>query len=214
VAAAVSSRLSCAIHAIGDRAVQKTLKVLGQFQQQSRSAGLRHRIEHAQLIQPQDILLFGKYKVYASVQPIHLAHDIPVIQKYLSRRAHLTYPFGSLNKHGATLLFGSDIPVEDFNPWRGIYTAMERKYLFRPDEPPFFPEQKLDLLNCLQAYTSNPAAAVGMDNRLGRIHPGMLADFFLCNHNIFYIPAWQLPDTHAVLTVIRGKIVHQEMTGE
>ena len=214
VAAAISSRLSCAIHAIGDRAVQKTLRILGQFHQQSRQSGLRHRIEHAQLIQPEDIPLFKKYQVYASVQPIHLAHDIPVIRKYLSRRAHLTYPFRSLKKQGATLLFGSDIPVEDYNPWCGIYTAMERKYLFKPDEPSFFPEQKLDLLSCLQACTINPAAAAGVDHRLGRIHPGMLADFFLCNHNIFDIPVQHLIHTHSMLTVIDGKIVYRELTRE
>jgi predicted amidohydrolase YtcJ len=214
VAAAVASRLSCAIHAIGDRAVQKTLKVLGQFHMQSKQFGLRHRIEHAQLIQPQDIPLFEKYQVYASVQPIHLAHDIPVIRKYLSSRAQLTYPFGNMKKHGATLLFGSDIPVEDFNPWLTIYTAIERKYLFRSEEPSFFPEQKLDLLSCLQAYTVNPAGAVGMSHRLGRIRQGMLADFFLCNQNIFDIPTEQIKETRSILTVIAGEEVYQDFNGE
>jgi len=213
VEAAVANRLSCAIHAIGDRAVQKTLRVLGQFHAQSKQFGLRHRIEHAQLIQPQDIPLFKKYKVYASVQPIHLAHDIPVIRKYLSTRAQLTYPFGNLKKQGATLLFGSDIPVEEFNPFLAIYTAMERKYLFQSEESPFFPEHALDLLTCLQAYTINPAEAVGMDHYLGRIRQGMLADFFLCNQNIFEIPAEQIKQTHSILTVIGGKIVYQDLNG-
>jgi predicted amidohydrolase YtcJ len=214
VAAANTSRLSCAIHAIGDRAVQKTLRVLGQFHLQSRQYGLRHRIEHAQLIQSQDIPLFKKHQIYASLQPVHLAYDIPVIEKYLSNRAQLTYPFGDLKKQGATLLFGSDIPVEDFNPWLAIYTATERKYLFRLEEPSFFPEQKLDLLTCLQAYTINPAEVVGMAHCLGRISEGMLADFFLCNQNIFNVPSEQIKETCSVLTVIAGKIVYQNFGGK
>jgi len=210
VEAAVANRLSCAIHAIGDRAVQKTLKVLGKFSERSQQYDLRHRIEHAQLIQPNDIPLFKQYHIYASVQPIHLAYDIPIIRKYLSNRAHLTYPFGQLHRQGARLLFGSDIPVENFNPWLGIYTAMERKYLFKEDEPTFFPEHKLDLVSCLQAYTINPAEAVGMNNRLGRIQQGMLADFFLCNQDIFEVSAEQLKDTRSILTVMGGKVYFED----
>lgn len=210
VAAAVANRLSCAVHAIGDRAVQKTLHVLGKFSEKSQHFGLRHRIEHAQLIQPNDIPLFKKYHIYASVQPIHLAYDIPIIRKYLSNRAQFTYPFGELRRQGARLLFGSDIPVENFNPWLGIYTAMERKYLFREDEPTFFPAHKLDLVSCLQAYTINPAEVVGMSHPLGRIQPGMLADFFLCNQDIFEVRAEQLKDTRSILTVIGGKVYYED----
>jgi predicted amidohydrolase YtcJ len=211
VGRAVKSTLSCAIHAIGDRAVRKALQVLGQFAGESKHRGLRHRIEHAQLIRPEDLPLFEKYNVYASVQPIHLANDIPVINKYLESRAPLTYPLGSLKKQGARLIFGSDIPVEHFHPWKAIYTALERKFNFDPSQPSFFPEQAVDLQTCLAAYTVNGAASVGMDQSLDRIREGMLADFILLDRDIFAVAAPALMDTQLLLTVADGKVVYENL---
>ena len=106
------------------------------------------------------------------------------------------------------LIFGSDTPIESFNPWHAIYTAMERKYLMDPSQPTFFPEQKLDLVTCLGAYTCNPAWVVGMDSETGRIQPGMLADFFIPDRDIFKISSEELKETKSLLTVVDGKIVH------
>ncbi len=208
VGLAVKATLSCAIHAIGDKAIRKTLRVLGKYSGESLNKGLRHRVEHVQLVQPEDLPLFRKYGVYASVQPIHLANDIPVIKKYLSSRAHLTYPLGSLKRHGARLIFGSDIPIEHFHPWNAIYTALERKYRFNPDEISFFPNECLDLRTCLQAYTMNAAASVGMEDKLGKIRRGMLADFVLIDRDIFESPTLELQDTRVLLTVANGQVVH------
>ncbi len=208
---AVDARLSCAIHAIGDRAIRKTLRVLTSFDEQNRKYGLRHRIEHAQMIHPDDISLFQKYGIYVSAQPVHLAGDIPIIHKYLGERGKFTYPLVSLKKSGAKLIFGSDTPVESFNPWLAIYTAMERRENLDPAQPQFYPDQSLSLADCLEAYTCNPAEAVGMERSYGRIYPGMLADFFLPDRDIFKIPAPELKETRSVLTVVDGKIVHQMM---
>ena len=206
---AVDTGLSCAIHAIGDKAIHKCLLVLARYNQESRKKGLHHRIEHAQLIQLEDLPLFAKHNIIASVQPLHLAADIPIIRKYLDNRAKLTYPFNSLKEAGAMLIFGSDTPIESFNPWHAIYTAMERKYLMDPSRPTFFPEQKLDLVTCLGAYTCNPAWVVGMDSETGRIQPGMLADFFIPDRDIFKISSEELKETKSLLTVVDGKIVHR-----
>jgi predicted amidohydrolase YtcJ len=206
---AVDAWLSCAIHAIGDKAIHKCLQVLAKHSRESRKLGLHHRIEHAQLIQPGDLPLFGKHDVIASVQPLHLAADIPIIRKYLDNRAHLTYPFKSLQESGALLIFGSDTPIESFNPWHAIYTAMERKYLMDPSQPTFFPEQKLDLITCLEAYTCNPAQVIGMEKKIGRIRIGMLADFFVPDRDIFKISSEELKEIKSLLTVVDGKIVYR-----
>lgn len=206
---AVNTRLSCAIHAIGDRAVRKTLNVLGKYVKISKQLGLHHRIEHAQLVHPDDPPRFKNYGITASVQPLHLAWDIPIIQKYLGNRAHLTYPLNSLNKRGVPIIFGSDTPIERFNPWEAIYTAMERRYNLDPAQPIFFPDQKLDLMTCLKAYTSNPASVVGMENKAGRILLGGLADFFIPDRNIFSLPPDEIKGTKSLLTVVDGKIVHR-----
>ncbi|MBN2365517.1 MAG: amidohydrolase [Calditrichaeota bacterium] len=209
---AVQARLSCAIHAIGDRAVSKTLHVLEKFSPQSINLGLRHRIEHVQLIQSDDLPLFRAYQIYASVQPIHLADDIPVIRKHLSSRAHLTYPFGSLKRKGARLIFGSDTPIEDFNPWKAIYSAMERKYQLQEKEETFFPGECLDLETCLKAHTMRAAESVGMGKKLGRIQPGWLADFFLASMNPFKIQSTEIKNIESVFTVANGKIVYDKIT--
>ncbi len=209
---AVAARLSCAIHAIGDKAIRKTLQVLAHFTKQSIDSDLRHRIEHVQLVQPDDLDLFGKSKIYASIQPIHLANDIPVIMDHLKSRAHLTYPFGSLYKKNIPLIFGSDIPIEDFHPWKAIYTAMERKYHFEPGNETFFREQCLDLDTCLKAYTLTAAASVGMEQKLGRIRSGWLADFFVAEMNPFRVTTDELLENKSVLTVVNGKVVWDELS--
>ncbi|UCF64748.1 MAG: amidohydrolase, partial [bacterium] len=195
VTRSIAARLSCAVHAIGDRAIRKTLRIFGRNLNASQQNNLRHRIEHAQLIQPDDLPLFSRYRIYPSVQPLHLAYDIPVIRKYLSKRAQFTYPFASLQKNGAKLIFGSDIPIEDFNPWHAIYTAMERRHRLEPEQEIFYPEEKLDLFTCLQAYTVNAAEAVGMERIYGQIKPGQRADFFLADRDIFEVEAENLKDT-------------------
>ena len=205
---AVDQKLPCAIHAIGDGAVRKTLQVLARYQKKSQKLDLRHRIEHAQLIQPQDIPLFSLYHVYASLQPLHLAADIPIIKKYLGKRARFTYPFGSLHRSGAELIFGSDIPIENFNPWYAVYSAMERRFNLDPEEETFFPDERLDLATCLRAYTVNSAKVVGMGGRFGRIAVGMDADLTLLDRDIFKISAEDLKETESVLTLINGDIVY------
>jgi predicted amidohydrolase YtcJ len=209
---AVERKLSCAIHAIGDGAVKKSLQVLAKHGKFSKKIGLRHRIEHVQLIQPQDIPLFSKHQIFASVQPIHLAGDIPIIKKYLGKRARLTYPFGSLHRNGADLIFGSDIPIEDYNPWHAIYSAMERRYNLDPQNESFFPEERLDLATCLRAYTVNPAKAVGMQDSFGRISVGMCADLTLLDRDIFEVSVEDLKDTKSLLTLVNGRIVYDGLS--
>ncbi|MEJ2634229.1 MAG: amidohydrolase [Calditrichia bacterium] len=211
VSRAVEADLACAIHAIGDRAIRKSLRVLGKYHQPSKKSGLRHRIEHAQLIHPDDIPLFQKYDVYASVQPVHLAADIPIIQRYLGERGRYAYPYGSLKRSGAKLIFGSDAPVEHFNPWRAIYTAMERRQDLDPQNSVFYPEQQLDMTICLQGYTCLSAEAAEMEKELGCLAPGYLADFFIPDRDIFQISLPELRETVSRLTVVDGKIVYRDM---
>ena len=211
VARAVEARLSCAVHAIGDRAVYKTLQVLGKFAEQSQALGLLHRIEHVQLIRPRDLDLFARYGITASVQPLHLAADIPLVRKYLGERARHAYAFGSLQQAGARLIFGSDAPIESFNPWWAIYSALERKPDLNPREASFFPEERLTRKDALLAYTYQPQVTVRRGKTLGRLQPGYQADLFIPDRDIFALPAEELKQTHSLLTMIEGKVVHREL---
>ncbi len=209
VGQAVRARLSCAIHAIGDRAVFKTLQVLGKFAERSRATGLRHRIEHVQLIRPRDMGLFSQYGIVASVQPLHLAADIPLVRKYLGERSRFSYPFGSLRRAGARLIFGSDAPIESFNPWWAIYTALERKFGLNAREKPFFAEERLTLEDALQAYTHLPQVTVGRGQALGRLQVGFRTDLFVSDRDVLNVPAEEVKATGSLLTMVDGKIVHR-----
>ncbi len=205
---AILRHLNCAVHAIGDAANRMVLRVFARFARESRQRGLRHRIEHAQLIHPDDFPFFGKSGVIASVQPIHLPGDIKLIQSYWVGRERFAYAFRSLLEGGARLIFGSDTPIYPFNPWHSIYVALERRAPDAATEP-FFPNEKLDLSTTLQAYTRQSALAVGMENQLGDLQPGMLADFFIPDRDITAVSPQEISDTRSLFTVVNGKIVWQ-----
>ena len=211
VSRCISQKLSCAIHAIGDKANQKVLNVFAQFHNKSQNLGLRHRIEHVQLLHPDDISKFQKYNITASVQPIHLAADIPMIEKYWDDRGRFAYAFASIANSGARLIFGSDTPIELFDPWKGIYTALQRKYLVNPKNGSFYPEENINIQTAIQAYTSGSAWVVGEDMNLGSIEIGKEADLILINQDIFSESPEILLDTKVLLTVTAGKIVYQNV---
>lgn len=207
----ISHRLNCAIHAIGDGANRNVLKIFSDLYAESQQLGLRHRIEHAQLLNAADIPLFKENSIIASVQPIHLAHDIPMIRKYWDLRGRYAYAFGSLANSGARLIFGSDTPIESFDPWSAIYTALQRKYLVNPAQDSFYPDEKIDVDQAIMAYTANSAFAVGEESILGSIEIGKQADLIIIDKDIFIEPAEVLLDTKVALTVQAGQIMHQNM---
>jgi len=209
VSKCVSQRLACAIHAIGDKANRKVLTAFGKLFRESQEAGLRHRIEHAQLLHPGDILLFQKYNVTASVQPIHLAADIPIIEKYWGERGRFAYAFGSLANSGARLIFGSDTPIESFDPWKGIYTALQRKHWVNPQTESFYPEEKIKLDQAIQACTSSSAWAAGEEMNLGSVEIGKQADLIMIDQDVFSEPPEVLLTTNVMLTVLAGKVVYE-----
>ncbi len=209
----VEQRLACAVHAIGDAANRKVLRALGKVAQTSRKAGLRHRIEHAQLLHPDDIPLFARYGVIASMQPMHLAYDVPLIERYWGSRGRHAYAWGSLRKSGARLIFGSDTPIETFDPWKGLYAAVARKPGNDPAQPSFYPEESIPVEEALAAYTHHSAHAVGEEAHLGSLEPGKLADFIAIDRDIFQAPSEILLDTSVLLTVRNGTIAYASEDG-
>ncbi len=206
---AIKQGWSCAVHAIGDRANRNVLRTFAKFSEHSQTAGLRHRIEHAQLLHPDDIPLFAPQNVIASMQPIHLTTDIPLIEKFWGERGRYAFAFRSLKTNGARLIFGSDTPVETFNPWKGIYTARERKYRCDPAETSFYPEESISINDALEAYTRQSAYAVSEEAHLGTLEAGKLADFILVDRDVFHLPAEELLYTRVLFTVFEGKIVYR-----
>ncbi|MBI2846135.1 MAG: amidohydrolase, partial [Chloroflexi bacterium] len=199
--------IACAIHAIGDRAVRR---VLDAFERAKKVAPhLRHRIEHAQLLHPQDLPRFSQLGVIASMQPIHATSDMLIADKYWGSRARWSYAWKSLLKAGARVAFGSDSPWDELDPLLGVYAAVTRQ---RPDGTPpggWYPEERISVEEAVYAYTMGAAYASGEDGIKGSLAPGKLADLVVLSQDIFRIPAQDILNTRVIMTVFDGRIVYR-----
>jgi predicted amidohydrolase YtcJ len=214
---AVENNLSLAIHAIGDRANHETLNAFAQLrllenQLQSnktpKSQPLRHRIEHVQIIHPQDALRLSQLGVIASMQPIHATSDFTSADYYWGERSANAYAWRALLQMGTPIAFGSDAPVESPNPFWGIHAAVTRR---RQDGSPgldgWYPEQRLTILEALQAYTTGAAFAANMEDRSGKLAPGYLADLLILDDDPFLTDSDCLYTLKPVGTMVNGEWV-------
>ena len=200
-------RMSLAVHAIGDRANTELLDFFGRKQAVSRKLGLRHRIEHAQLLRKGDIPKFKKYDVAASMQPIHIIADRDVADRHWGPRSKLAYAFNSLLASGSRLGFGSDSPVEDPNPLAGIYAAVARKKPGDP-RPPWYPEQAIEPKQAVECYTRGSASICWWEGKAGELAAGAWADFVILSDDIFKIALEKIPQAKVLATIVGGEIVY------
>jgi predicted amidohydrolase YtcJ len=177
--------LPCAIHAIGDAANRLALDAIEECQMPREetentttpinSSRLQHRIEHCQLVHPDDICRFTTLNVAASVQPTHLISDIDLVEKYWPDRKEHAYPFRSLKLKQTPLIFGSDAPVEPPSPFASLHAALTRTR--SSDNKSLCPEtQRLTFEESLAASTLTPAQIVKQDHFCGSISVGKYAD--------------------------------------
>jgi predicted amidohydrolase YtcJ len=211
---AVESGLSMAVHAIGDRAVHEVLDGFTRLRAYEHDHGLpkyRHRIEHVQTIHPDDAGRLGKLGVIASMQPSHAPSDMIVADRSLGGRAAFSYAWRTQLENGATLVFGSDAPVEKPNPFRGIHAAVTRRRADgSPGEQGWYPQQKLSVLEALEAFTTGPAYAAGMDQYLGKLSPGYLADLIVVDLDPFSCDPADIYHIQPSGTMIAGEWVWQK----
>ena len=221
---AVESGLGLAVHAIGDRANHEVLNAFEQIRRFERehlgephasrqaSNRLRHRIEHVQLLHPDDVRRLAELEVVASMQPIHATSDMLMADRYWGDRAALAYAWQTQLEHGALLAFGSDAPVESPNPFWGLHAAVTRR---RADGTPgpegWYPEQRLSIEAAIHAYTAGPAYTAGLEDRLGRLAPGCLADLLVMDTDPFECEQEQLREIRPLATMINGEWVVNEL---
>ena len=206
--------LSMAVHAIGDRANHEVLEAFSQLRKfeaslpNSPKNRLRHRIEHVQVVHPDDFNQFSELDIIASMQPIHATSDMEMADRYWGTRAAFSYAWKKQVKQNVILAFGSDAPVESPNPFWGVHAAVTRQ---RQDGAPnsqgWYPEERLTVLETLNAYTIGPAFAAGMEDRLGKISPGYLADLIVLDTNPFSCPHDQLYKIKPSATMVGGEWV-------
>jgi len=201
--------LSAAVHAIGDAAVVKTVNVFEAVQREIRNPLIRNRIEHAQLVPAHQIERIARLNITASMQPVHIADDVYMAEKYWGDRCAQAYPFRQFADAGVNLAFGSDTPVAEINPFKGLYSALERKYHFNPNEKSWYPKQALTQPEALNAYTAGAARASGRENVTGTLDPGKTADFIVLDRDIFSAPVEELLAAKVLKTVLGGKAVFE-----
>jgi predicted amidohydrolase YtcJ len=205
----------CITHAVGDRAVRAALDAY----EAALSAGARsrfgpHRIEHIEVIQPNDIPRFAQLGVTASMQPLHMAaaraddSDEWADRIGPERTAH-AFPARTLLETGATLALGSDWMVAPFDPRLGMAWARLRRAPGQPEMPPRAANEALTALQALEGYTTGPASALAFGDVAGRIKPGYRADLTGFGADPVESDADALLGVPIVMTIVDGRIVHE-----
>lgn len=198
--------ISCAVHAIGDAACRV---VLDAFERAAPSgARLRNRIEHVQLLHPNDFSRFRRLGVIASMQPLHATSDMLIAERWWGSRCRGAYAWKTLLDDGAALAFGSDCPVEICDPLAGIHAAVTRR---RADGSPgpdgWRPEQRLTVEQAVRAYTIGAAYASGQEAETGTIEAGKRADLTVLDADIFSMDSHEIRNVKPAAVMVGGRMV-------
>jgi predicted amidohydrolase YtcJ len=214
IAKADAAGLAVSVHAIGDRANHELITVFESLQDhKSGWSGSTlyapHKIEHLQIIRPEDLSRLAKLHVVASLQPLQVTDDIPIMLPTIGERSRFAYPFRSIWEAGVPVTFNSDCPVCDPNPFWGIHAAVTRQ---RRDGTPvngWHPEQRISVAQAVWAYTMGAAISSGQGAHLGSISPGKLADLVVVDRDIFSIDPQEIFQAKPVMTLFDGEIVYE-----
>lgn len=203
---AAEGDVQLAIHAIGDLANRR---ILDAFESGGHDETLRWRIEHTQILHPDDIARVGSLGLIASMQPSHAIGDLKFAPARLGpNRLYGAYAWRSLLDSEAIVLGGSDAPVEVGSPQIELYAAVARKDLegFSTDE--WYAEEALSREQALALFTTAPAYGAFMESELGTIEVGKLADFTVFDRDLMTIPEAEILEAETVMTVVHGEIVY------
>jgi predicted amidohydrolase YtcJ len=196
-----------ALHSIGDRAVRMSLDAF-EYSDKILGYSLLNRIEHIESLDPTDAPRFAKLNVLASMQPTHMHFDSAASSYYPTRlgpeRLKHAFAWNELYSQGAMLVFGTDFPIVDEDPIEGMFCATHREYY---DGTEFEAWQKVDGKVAFDAYTTNPAYAIGFSDRIGQIKAGYEADLILLNKNPVLGEAQSLFDNPPLMMWIAGTLI-------
>ncbi|MCK6577195.1 MAG: amidohydrolase [Anaerolineae bacterium] len=216
VGKASAAGFASSVHAIGDRAVHDLLDVYEQVRRQEAVSGVvrslrRHRIEHVQLIHPDDVSRLAELDVIASMQPIHATSDYPFADRYWGARCAWAYNPRLQLDRGVVVAFGSDSPVEHPSPLLGIHAAVTRQ---RRDGSPgpegWYPAARLSVDEAVRGYTLGPAYAAGLEDRQGKLELGFWADLVVLDRDLYAVPPEEIPALQIVGTMVGGDWKYRE----
>lgn len=211
-AAMVKAR-ECAVqvatHAIGDRANRIVLDAYARVIDGAAASDRRWRIEHAQIVSLEDIPRFAKQHVIASMQPIHATSDGPWVESRVGKAGLPgAYAWRRFLDSGARLAFGSDFPVESDDPRLGLYAAITREDLAGNPPGGWLPDQKLTALEALRGFTSDAAYAGFAESEVGRLAPGLRADFVVLDGDPLTVAPRRIAELRVRSTWLDGERVY------
>ncbi|WP_417612644.1 amidohydrolase [Owenweeksia hongkongensis] len=196
------------VHAIGDSANRLVLNVYEEVLEGKKDH--RWRIEHAQIVAPEDVARFGKLGVIPSVQPTHATSDMYWAEDRLGwERMVEAYPCQSLLNSAGILPLGTDFPVEDIDPLRTFYSAVFRQDTAGFPEGGFTAKEVLSREDALRGMTIWPAYAAFEENEKGSLEVGKWADFVILDQDILTAPKPKIPDTKVLMTFVGGEKVFE-----
>ncbi len=206
--------LAVMIHAIGDRANREIINIFENLKaQRDKNAtrhppAYRHRIEHVQMIRPEDRQRLYGLNLALNVTPVNMILDINLIDRIVAEKGQWAYAFRQLMDTGAPVMFSSDCPVCSPDPLPAIHAAVTRQRFDGTPEKGWYPQARISVAEALNAYTSIPAK-VHHAPLLGTIAPGKKADLAVLSRNILIEPPSAIPETKVEMTVFDGRIVHR-----
>ena len=196
-------------HAIGDSANRVILKIYASVLKGKNDR--RWRIEHAQVLSPDDIKLFGEYNIIPSVQPTHATSDMFwAVNRLGKQRLKTSYAYKQLLEQNGWLPLGTDFPVENISPIYTFYAAVERRNLAGLPKEGFQMENALTREQALRGVTIWAAKANFEEKEKGSIEPGKYADFVILDKDIMKIKGADMPNVKVLKTYINGEKVYEK----
>lgn len=205
---AAKAGFQVATHAIGDGANRVTLKAYGEVLRGTNDK--RFRIEHAQIVHPDDFPLFKQYSVIASIQATHATSDMRWAEDRIgAQRAIGAYAWRTFLDTGVRIANGSDFPVEYPNPMLGFYASITRQDSKGWPNAGWYPKQLLTREEALKSWTLDGAYAAFEEKEKGSLEPGKLADFLILSKNIMEVEPKEILTTKVKMTFVGGKLVYE-----
>ncbi|GGV18574.1 hypothetical protein GCM10010495_36660 [Kitasatospora herbaricolor] len=200
------------VHATGDRGIRTVLDAVEHARRVNGPRDARHQVVHVECLDPADVPRFAELGVVACMQPRHCSPDIAGPGRDWARavgeqRWTKAWPMRSLQRAGAVLALSSDWNVAEMDPLVGLYTAVTRRGLAGGDA--WMPQETLDLATAVRGYTLGSAYANFLDDELGSLAPGKLADLVLLSDDLFALDPKAILDARVELSVVGGEVVHR-----
>lgn len=207
-----------ALHAIGDRANRMALNGFEEANKQRPRVNLhdkeiswRHRIEHAQVVNPSDFKRFAELRIIASMQPTHAISDKRWAESRLGEYRVLgSYAWHLMRSYGVHVPFGTDFPVESINPYRTLYAAVSRQDEEGNPVGGWQPQEKVTMAEAIRCHTYESAYAEFSEKEKGEIKVGMYADLIVQSKDLLTIPHKEIMQTEPVYTIFNGKIIYEK----